>query len=85
MGAFSASRSKPTLYNSRWLFIDPLPERIIRMGENNDTGESVKLMTASVLKVFQRTMQRLIQSGEMPAFKIGGQWRILKSRLEESL
>ncbi|HME62244.1 MAG TPA: helix-turn-helix domain-containing protein [Candidatus Binatia bacterium] len=55
------------------------------MGENNDTGESVKLMTASVLKVFQRTMQRLIQSGEMPAFKIGGQWRILKSRLEESL
>jgi len=53
--------------------------------ESTDT--SVKLLTpseaASLLKVSKRTLQRMIQAKQIPAFKVGGQWRISESRLEE--
>ena len=55
--------------------------------ENADT--SIKLLTlsqaASILKVSQKTLHRMIQKGPIPAFKIGNQWRILESRFEEWL
>ena len=31
---------------------------------------------AEILQVSKRTLQRLIQRGQMPSLKIGGQWRI---------
>ncbi len=53
--------------------------------ENTDT--SIKLLTlreaASILKISKRTLHRMIQTGQIPALKVGGQWRILESRLEE--
>jgi excisionase family DNA binding protein len=53
--------------------------------ENTDT--SIKLLTlreaASILKISKRTLLRMIQTGQIPALKVGGQWRILESRLGE--
>ena len=53
--------------------------------ENTDT--SIKLLTlreaASILKISKRTLHRMIQTGQIPGLKVGGQWRILESRLEE--
>jgi len=39
--------------------------------------------TASILKISKRTLHRMIQHRQIPAFKVGGQWRILESRFEE--
>jgi excisionase family DNA binding protein len=53
--------------------------------ENTDT--SIKLLTlsegASILKISKRTLHHMIQTGQIPALKVGGQWRILASRLEK--
>lgn len=53
--------------------------------ENTET--SIKLLTvseaATILKISQRTLHRMIHDKRIPAFKIGGQWRILESRFEE--
>ena len=44
----------------------------------------IKLLTlaeaASILKISKRTLHRMIQNRQIPAFKVGGQWRILESR-----
>jgi excisionase family DNA binding protein len=51
------------------------------------TDGSIKLLTpaqaASILKISRRTLDRMIKNGQMPAIKIGCQWRILESRFEE--
>jgi len=51
------------------------------------TDGSIKLLTpsqaASILKVSRRTLDRMIKNGQMPAIKVGGQWRILESRFEQ--
>ena len=48
---------------------------------------AIKLLTlaeaASVLKISKRTLHRMIQHRQIPAFKVGGQWRILESRFQE--
>jgi len=48
---------------------------------------SIKLLTlaeaASILKISKRTLHRMIQNRQIPAFKVGGQWRILESRFQE--
>jgi len=53
--------------------------------ENTDT--SIKLLTlseaASILKMSKRTLHRMIQTRQIPALKVGSQWRILESRLGE--
>jgi len=42
--------------------------------------EELRLLTlreaAAILQVSKRTLLRMIQQREVPAFKIGGQWRI---------
>ena len=51
------------------------------------TDTSIKLLTlaeaASILKISKRTLHRMIQNRQIPAFKVGGQWRILESRFQE--
>lgn len=37
---------------------------------------------AKYLKVHASTIYRLVQSGEMPAFKIGGDWRFNKESID---
>ena len=37
---------------------------------------------AKMLKVSQMTVRRLIDEGELEAFKVGNQWRIKKEALE---
>ena len=47
----------------------------------------IKMLTlaevASILKISKRTLHRMIQHRQIPAFKVGGQWRILESRFQE--
>lgn len=50
-------------------------------------ANNIKLLTlsevASILKISKRTLHRMIQHRQIPAFKVGGQWRILESRFQE--
>lgn len=55
---------------------------------NMKTADSaIKLLTlaeaATILKISKRTLHRMIQHRQIPAFKVGGQWRILESRFQE--
>ncbi len=54
-----------------------------------NTDGSIKLLTlsqaASLLKVSQRTLHRMIKKGEIPVIRVGRQWRILESRFEDWL
>jgi excisionase family DNA binding protein len=51
----------------------------------NPTLENIRLLTlfeaAELLQVSTRTLQRMIRSGELPAFKVGGQWRLRETLL----
>ena len=51
------------------------------------TDNPIKLLTlaeaAAILKISKRTLHRMIQHRQIPAFKVGGQWRILESRFQE--
>ena len=38
---------------------------------------------AEYLKVKDRTIYRLVSSGEMPGFKVGGSWRFRKSEIDQ--
>lgn len=38
---------------------------------------------AEYLKVNERTIYRMASSGDLPAFKVGGSWRIKQSEFEE--
>ena len=48
-------------------------------------NEQFRLLTVAeapeVLQVSKRTLERLIQRRELPAFKVGHQWRIRASEL----
>jgi excisionase family DNA binding protein len=50
-------------------------------------GQSISLLTlsevATILKISKRTLHRMIQQHQIPAFKVGGQWRILESRFQK--
>ena len=41
--------------------------------------------TAVILRMSQRTVQRLIQRKELPSFKVGGQWRLRESEVAKWL
>jgi excisionase family DNA binding protein len=51
----------------------------------NETVEPLRLLTlpeaAELLHVSTRTLQRMIRRNELPAFKVGGQWRVRESQL----
>ena len=51
---------------------------------DNDS-ENLRLLTlpeaAELLHVSTRTLQRMIRRNELPAFKVGGQWRMRESQL----
>ncbi len=53
---------------------------------DNDHSE-LRLLTlteaAAILQVSKRTLLRMIQQREMPAFKVGGQWRIRESQFRK--
>jgi excisionase family DNA binding protein len=38
---------------------------------------------AEILQISRRTLLRMIQHREMPAFKVGGQWRIRESQFRK--
>lgn len=50
-------------------------------------SENFRLLTlheaAQVLHVSTRTLQRMIRKNDLPAFKVGGQWRLRESQLAE--
>lgn len=49
--------------------------------------ENIRLLTlseaASLLQVSTRTLQRMIRGGVLPAFKVGGQWRVRETQLRQ--
>jgi excisionase family DNA binding protein len=49
--------------------------------------ENIRLLTlseaANLLQVSTRTLQRMIRGGELPAFKVGGQWRVRETQLRQ--
>jgi excisionase family DNA binding protein len=51
--------------------------------------ENIRLLTlseaAKLLQVSTRTLQRMIRQRQIPAFKVGGQWRMRESQLGEWL
>jgi excisionase family DNA binding protein len=51
--------------------------------------ENIRLITlseaATLLQVSTRTLQRMIRQRQLPAFKVGGQWRMRESQLSEWL
>ena len=53
----------------------------------SSTQEDLKLLTleaaAEILQVSKRTLLRMIQKKEVPAFKVGGQWRIRESQFRK--
>jgi excisionase family DNA binding protein len=57
------------------------------MEDMKKPDSSIRLLTlaeaASILKISKRTLHRMIQNHQIPAFKVGGQWRILESRFQE--
>ena len=53
----------------------------------SNTQEEFRLLTleasAEILQVSKRTLMRMIQKKEVPAFKVGGQWRIRESQFKK--
>jgi excisionase family DNA binding protein len=51
----------------------------------SNTLDGLRLLTlpeaADLLQVSTRTLQRMIRRNELPAFKVGGQWRVRESQL----
>jgi excisionase family DNA binding protein len=49
--------------------------------------ENICLLTlteaATLLQVSTRTLQRMIRNGKLPAFKVGGQWRLRETQLRQ--
>ena len=49
--------------------------------------ENIRLLTLSeaaiLLQVSTRTLQRMIRNGQLPAFKVGGQWRVRETQLRQ--
>ncbi len=49
--------------------------------------ENILLLTlseaATLLQVSTRTLQRMIRNGKLPAFKVGGQWRLRETQLRQ--
>ena len=52
-----------------------------------NSEEELRLITlesaADMLQVSKRTLLRMIQKREVPAFKVGGQWRIRESQFRK--
>jgi excisionase family DNA binding protein len=48
---------------------------------------NIRLLTladaARLLQVSTRTLHRMIRSGDLPALKVGGQWRLRESQLQQ--
>lgn len=49
--------------------------------------DNIRLLTldeaAALLQVSKRTLQRMIKIRELPAFKVGGQWRLRETQLRQ--
>jgi excisionase family DNA binding protein len=49
--------------------------------------DSIRLLTldeaATLLQVSKRTLHRMIKTNELPAFKVGGQWRLRETQLRQ--
>jgi excisionase family DNA binding protein len=63
-----------------------LPLRLVAPAKTMErTNESLQLLTlieaAQLLHVSTKTLQRMIRSGDLPALKVGGQWRLRESQL----
>ena len=84
--AFAKKRSA-TLRNVVALAL--LNFRCVETLTENHLEQPLRLLTlqetAELLQVSQRTVNRMIQDKKLPAFKVGGQWRVRESQLTKWL
>jgi excisionase family DNA binding protein len=63
--------------------------RCVETPTENHLEQPLRLLTlqetAELLQVSQRTVNRMIQDKKLPAFKVGGQWRVRESQLSKWL
>ena len=63
--------------------------RCVETPTENHLEQPLRLLTlqetAELLQVSQRTVNRMIQDKKLPAFKVGGQWRVRESQLTKWL
>jgi excisionase family DNA binding protein len=52
-------------------------------GEQTELKFLTLAEAATILQVSKRTILRMIQKKEVPALKVGGQWRLRESRLKK--
>ena len=61
------------------------PESFLRFMDQK--FDSIRLLTldeaAALLQVSKRTLHRMIKINELPAFKVGGQWRVRETQLRQ--
>lgn len=53
--------------------------------QNADVKFLTPAEAAELLRIQRDTVYRLIEAGDLPARRIGGQWRIPKAELDEML
>ena len=57
---------------------------VLRMNEDHAELRLLALAeAAAILQISKRTLLRMIQGGEVCAFKVGGQWRMRESHLRK--
>jgi excisionase family DNA binding protein len=53
----------------------------------HDQFANIRLLTlseaAELLHVSTRTLHRMIRNGDLPALKVGGQWRVRETQLQQ--
>src|SRR4249919_2173118 len=71
----------------RFLLALALRFGLLRKFSMDENLENIRLLTlseaANLLQVSTRTLQRMIRNGELPAFKVGGQWRLRETQLRQ--
>jgi excisionase family DNA binding protein len=71
----------------QFFLASPLRFARLRKFSMDEKLEDIRLLTlseaADLLQVSTRTLQRMIRNGQLPAFKVGGQWRVRETQLRQ--
>jgi excisionase family DNA binding protein len=57
----------------------------MKVGKGSTTEVLTALELASYLRIHPTTVYKLAKRGELPAFKVGGDWRFKRSSIEKWL
>ena len=66
-------------------YLDGVTAVMVELGQKPNWREHYYPVAAELLQVSRRTLQRMLNRKELPALKVGGQWRIHEKRLAQWL